>query len=697
MKFSFRNKVLLSIFIFGILFIVALNSLIAWRINTNLSNYIFQLASRINMNNRDTIKSFFEKSIHINKKYSKLFSEMNFDRKTIIQILKKNTEGNQDILGSYVLYEPNQFDGRDNEYKFSLGHDKTGRFIPYLVRDGNEVKLEPELEYEIENEFNSYYFSPKKNLKTIITEPFEYEIKSLNKKVLMATVSTPIFNSKKEFIGVVGEDYALAKIQKFVAEIDALEGYATLYSSNGIIVGSKKPELIGKKIQDTTKDEELIKNVLTKKEITFERYSKSLDQKVITSILPIQFEDTNTSWVVTTNIPLSVIAKELNQLTYFLIGIGILFILVFCSVSYFFAGKILLFIESVLVVCGKIEKGKLITSNKIKSRNDELGQITDSIYSISKNFSEVIKQIQNNSNELSNISISLNEVSNSISKESNENSELSISINESIEKVNQSFGIISNNIQKQTNKILYLNNDFISLTNMIEEIKKQLEVSNLNIQNISLNAKSSIGTIEETNSDMSKIYSNSKEIQKIFEIILNFSKQINLLALNAAIEAARAGEMGKGFAVVADEVAKLAAETNRIISTVKVQVEENQSSANSGIKNTKESLKKLNSIFDQIQILKNNSSNLQEFLSTLVKLNDSTRVEFNKITDLSKEIETTSFEEKQSLDKISKSTSKILGNNTSNVEQSKILITRIDKLETISKGLNQSSSYFEIV
>ncbi|MBD8035789.1 methyl-accepting chemotaxis protein [Solibacillus sp. A46] len=60
-----------------------------------------------------------------------------------------------------------------------------------------------------------------------------------------------------------------------------------------------------------------------------------------------------------------------------------------------------------------------------------------------------------------------------------------------------------------------------------------------------------------------KLSHQSREIEKITQVITGIADQTNLLALNASIEAARAGEHGKGFAVVAAEVRKLAEESNR--------------------------------------------------------------------------------------------------------------------------------------
>lgn len=80
------------------------------------------------------------------------------DRDEVNDMLRNLLLKNPSITGVYVGYEPNAFDGKDDEYSGTNGHDETGRFIPYWNKISGSVALVP-LEYYDEYD---YYQKTKK-------------------------------------------------------------------------------------------------------------------------------------------------------------------------------------------------------------------------------------------------------------------------------------------------------------------------------------------------------------------------------------------------------------------------------------------------------------------------------------------------------------------------------------------------------
>ncbi len=99
----------------------------------------------------------------------------------------------------------------------------------------------------------------------------------------------------------------------------------------------------------------------------------------------------------------------------------------------------------------------------------------------------------------------------------------------------------------------------------------------------SASANSGEAMMKQTIGMMQSISRDNSQIVDIIGVIDRIAFQTNILALNAAVEAARAGEAGRGFAVVAAEVRNLAQHSATAAKEIKLLIEKNVSSVNSGV------------------------------------------------------------------------------------------------------------------
>lgn len=82
------------------------------------------------------------------------------------------------------------------------------------------------------------------------------------------------------------------------------------------------------------------------------------------------------------------------------------------------------------------------------------------------------------------------------------------------------------------------------------------------------------GTMESSVRVVEQLAKQSREIERINDLINGIADQTHLLSLNAAIEAGRAGDAGRGFAVVADHVRKLAEQSSNAADQIATLIAE---------------------------------------------------------------------------------------------------------------------------
>ena len=129
--------------------------------------------------------------------------------------------------------------------------------------------------------------------------------------------------------------------------------------------------------------------------------------------------------------------------------------------------------------------------------------------------------------------------------------------------------VVSAATQDASESVRHVAHASSELTTSIEEIGRQVELSNVS-------ASAAADEAQHTSAIVRGLSNSSNRIGDVVVMIQAIAAQTNLLALNATIEAARAGETGKGFAVVAGEVKALANQTRNATSEIAAQIGEVQ-------------------------------------------------------------------------------------------------------------------------
>src|SRR5512138_1975304 len=101
---------------------------------------------------------------------------VSLSRDQVNGMLRTLLVNNPSFLGTYTLWEPNEFDGQDATFAGAVAHDQTGRFIPYWVRgDDNIIHVEALAQYETPGT-GDWYLLPRSTKREVTIAPLVYPI-----------------------------------------------------------------------------------------------------------------------------------------------------------------------------------------------------------------------------------------------------------------------------------------------------------------------------------------------------------------------------------------------------------------------------------------------------------------------------------------------------------------------------------------
>src|SRR5690606_29162505 len=117
-------------------------------------------------------------------------------------------------------------DGNDADNRGKAVYDDaTGRFIPYVMREGERIRLFPVQHYENEGT-GDFYQVPKRTKRFSVIEPYAYELDG--EDVLMTSLVLPILDGQNRFLGIVGADISLSSVQENIEDLRPLGGHANM-------------------------------------------------------------------------------------------------------------------------------------------------------------------------------------------------------------------------------------------------------------------------------------------------------------------------------------------------------------------------------------------------------------------------------------------------------------------------------------
>jgi len=591
-----------------------------------------------------------------------------YNRRPFINaLIKAEVEKHDDILGIWVIWEPNVLEGNDQRFIGTPGTSEYGRFSPYWYRDGSRINMYALTEEEFNDPvYGNYYSLPKKTGHTVLLDPYNDDING--NVVLTTTIAAPILsrNDRTKVLGAIGIDINMNVIQDMAdGHTPFGSGFTAIFSNNGTVVAHFDTERIGQPMQKTEVDMagpylgEMVSAIKNGELFYFTQFISGPNEEFNVVTAPISVGQYDDVWSYAIAVPVRTIMASVNNMLYVVIVISIIAIALVFIIAILLSRSLSKPIIKVTETLRDISEGEGDLTRKIDVLSkDEIGDLSHYFNQTLEKIKNLVILIKKESLSLFNIgkdlavnmsetAASINQINTNIQNIKERVISQSASVSEThatMEQVTENINKLNNHVENQNNHISDASSAIEQMVANIQSVTETLIRNSANVKTLRDSSDVGRSGLQDVASDIQEIAHESEGLLEINSVMENIASQTNLLSMNAAIEAAHAGEAGKGFAVVADEIRKLAESSSEQSKTISTVLKKIKSSIDKITKSTENVLNKFEAIDTSVKIVSDQENVIRNAMEEQGEGSKQVLKGIEQVTDITRQVRSGSGE-----------------------------------------------------